>query len=166
MAIAEGFIQAINFLLGSASSLQEAFYRIGVWTLLLAVFFTGSSRIFKERNISAVIAFILSALAIRLVPSQVLLLLGNVILIAAFIAVPYKIAEYLFPRQKLSRFLVLLVLYAGGFILFTGVSPDAGLINWLYWVALDIAGRYSVELTVLISLSVVYLTYAYAKKER
>lgn len=166
MTIAEGFLFVTQLLLGKAETLHMAFYRFGIWAILFAAFFNGASRVFRNRNANILIAFILSVLATHLVPLNMLLLLGNVLVIVALIVIPYRVVDRLTKKRKMLKFFFLGIIYLIFIIMISGIDTDIGFINWLYFAGKYFYTAYSLELTILSALLVIYLAFRYTKEAK
>lgn len=108
------FIELISSVFGTVADENGAVVKLCLFVLLFALFSKGSARIFTEsRFATAVFSFVVSLIAVRMMPLVWLMPLGKVLWVLAVLVLPYLIVDSIVHEWGLMKILLLAAAYFG-----------------------------------------------------
>lgn len=112
------FILLISSVFGTVADENEAVVKLCLFVLLFALFSKGSARIFTESKFAtSLFSFVVSLLAVRMMPLVWLMPLGKVLWVLAVLVLPYLIVDAIMHEWNLLKVLMLVLAYFGIYLL-------------------------------------------------
>lgn len=165
MSISSGFQTFVSAVFGPVVDMNEAMIKLGLFAVLLVALLKGARRAMPENNkVPAVVSVVLALLAVRLMPKEWLLPLGNLLWIAAIVLVPYIIIDMAVKKWGALKAVLLIAMYIGIYLLaggYTGFGMSFRLAHdlRLYWY------YYQSEIIVLGAVIAIYIAYKITKRK-
>lgn len=112
------FTLLISSAFGNVADENEAVVKLCLFVLLFALFSKSASRIFPESKfVTAVFSFVVSLIAVRMMPIVWLMPLGKVLWVLAVIVLPYLIVDAIAHEWNLLKIILLVAAYFGIYLL-------------------------------------------------
>ncbi|MFH1065521.1 MAG: hypothetical protein V1734_03385 [Nanoarchaeota archaeon] len=117
------FTLLISSMFGTVANENEAIVKLSLFVLLFALFSKGSARIFTEsRFVTSVFSFVVSLIAVRMMPLVWIMPLGKVIWVLAVMVLPYLIVDAIVHEWNLLKVLLLVFAYFGIYLILVSIG--------------------------------------------